>query len=245
MPANGSRATGSPVRPSQKVPTLREEELTPLGGGRVGRHPNPPELVVPGNGRLLLNIAAVSLLSPKKPLRSIRLYLAEKDSKRYLVIRPAPEAADDAIRVYPTGRWYKDRWPAVVTAWANVVLRKVGLLERNRFVGIHDRKRNWLIFNLDRPQPYRDEEGPDPMREAVEFWLKSAKHKRTISVREAFEEIEEAWARAASREDRPRGPFPFGRPIQLAAYIRKYANRFARMGLKLGGAGTRPPIILE
>lgn len=245
MPANRSHATGSVARRPLKVPLLREEELTPLGGGRVGRHPNPPELVVPGNGRLLLNIAAVSLLSPKKPLRSIRLYLAEKDSKRYLVIRPAPEAADDAIRVYPTGRWYKDRWPAVVTAWANVVLRKVGLLERNRFVGIHDRKRNWLVFNLDRPQPYRDEEGPDPMREAVELWLKSAKHKRTIDVRGAFEEIQEAWVRASTKEDKLRGPFPFGRPIQLAAYIRKHANRYARMGLKLGGAGTRPPIILE
>lgn len=245
MPANGSRATGSPERLSHKAPPLREEELTPLGGGRVGRHPNPPELVVPGNGRLLLNIAAVSLLSPKKPMRAIRLYVAEKDSQRFLVIRPAPEAADDTIRVYRTGRWYKDRWPAVVTAWANVALRKAGLVERSRFVGIHDRKRNWLVFNLDRPAPYRDEEGPDPMREALELWLRSGKHRRTVDLGEAFEEIKEAWDRAAAREGKPRGPFPFGRPIQLAAYIRKYANRYARMGLKLGGAGTRPPIILE
>lgn len=240
-----SSAGGTVAGPSPKPPSLREAELTPLGRGHVGRHPNPPELVIPGNGRMLLNIAAVSLLSPKKPLRAVRMYLAEKDSHRYLVIRPAPEGADDAIRVYPTGRWYKNRWPAVVTAWANVVLRKVGLVERNRFVGIHDRKRNWLVFNLDRPLPYRDEEGPDPMREAVELWLKSAKRKRTMDIRDAFGEIQEAWTRAAAREDKPRGPFPFGRPIQLAAYIRKYANRFARMGLRLGGAGTRPPIILE
>jgi hypothetical protein len=31
----------------------------------------------------------------------------------------------------------------------------------------------------------------------------------------------------------------------LGAYLRKYADRYTRMGLKLAGAGTRPPIVLE
>jgi hypothetical protein len=204
-----------------------------------------PELVVFGTGRLMLNIAAASLLSPKKPVRAIRLYLAEKDSHRYLVIQPAPYAANDVIRIYPAGRHYKHRWPAVVLAWANVALRKVGLIERARFVGIHDQKRHWLVFDLTRPQAFRDEEGPDPMREAVDRWLEAAKRKRTLDLREALKEIQDAWVRSTPTANRPRGPFPFDRPTRLAAYLRKYANRYARMGLKLGGSGTRPPIVLE
>jgi hypothetical protein len=243
-PGSRSPAEGSARRQSRHVPSLREDQLIPVGGGRVGRHPNPPELVVFGNGRLMLNIGAVSLLSPKEPVRAIRLFLAEKGSHRYLVVRPSPETADGAIRVHPTGRWYKDRWPAVVLAWANVALRKVGVVERARFVGIHDSKHNWLVFNLDRPQPYRDEEGPDPMRAAVDLWLKSEKRKRTVPLREAFAEIQAVWARAATQEDKPRGPFPFDRPIRVAAYVRKHAKRYARMGVKLGGVGTKPPIVL-
>src|SRR6266851_10278419 len=117
MPTRQSRAAGARALVAPKVPSFREEELTPLGGGRVGRPRNLPELVLFGTGRLMLNVAAVGLLSPKKPVRAIRLYLAEKDSHRYLVIQPAPDSAADAIHIYPSGRHYKRRWPAVVLAW--------------------------------------------------------------------------------------------------------------------------------
>jgi hypothetical protein len=245
MPTRQSRAAGTRAPGAPKVPSFSEKELTPLGGGRVGRPPNLPELVLFGTGRLMLNVAAVGLLSPKKPVRAIRLYLAEKDSHRYLVIQPAPDSAADAIHIYPSGRHYKRRWPAVVLAWANVALRKVGLVERARFVGIHDQKRNWLVFDLGRPRAFRDEEGPDPMREAIDVWLQSAKRKRTIDLREALKEIQDAWVRSAATHHPPRGPFPFDRPTRLGAYIRKYAARYAQMGVKLAGAGTRPPIVLD
>ena len=83
------------------------------------------------------------------------------------------------------------------------------------------------------------------MREAIDIWLQSAKRKRTIDLREALKEIQDAWVRSAATHHPPRGPFPFDRPTRLGAYIRKYAARYAQMGVKLAGAGTRPPIVLD
>lgn len=231
--------------PSTRAPELREEDLMAVVPPRTGRG-KPPELVIPGDGRLILNTAATLLLSPKTPLTGIRLFLAEKGKDRFLVVRPAPKNATDAIKVFPTGRYYQDHWPAVVMGRAAGTLRKIGIVERCRLQGIHDRKNNWLIFNLNRPKPYQDIEGADPMGQAVALWLKAAKRKRTISLKDALEEIREAWEKEAARPNSSvRGPFAFERPIQLGAYLRKHAGEYAQQGLRPGGSGTKPPVILE
>ncbi len=171
--------------PSTRTPELREKDLMAVVPPRAGRG-KPPEMVIPGDGRLILNTAATRLLSPRTPLTGIRLYLAEKGRDRFLVVRPAKNATD-AIKIFPTGRYYKDHWPAVVMGRAAPTLRKIGVVERCRLEGIHDRKNNWLIFNLNRPKPLQDIEGADPMGQAVTLWLKSAKRKRTIPLKDALE----------------------------------------------------------
>lgn len=231
--------------PSTRTPELSEKDLAAVVPPRAGRG-KPPELIIPGDGRLILNTAATLLLSPKPPLSGIRLFLAEKGKDRFLVVRPAQRNATDAIKVYPTGRYYQDHWPAIVMGRAATTLRKIGVVERCRLEGIHDRKNNWLIFNINRPKPYQDIEGPDLMGQAVALWLKAAKRKRTVPLKEALEEIREIWEKEAAKPSSGvRGPFPFERPIQLGAYLRKYAREYSQQGGRLGGSGTKPPVILE
>lgn len=244
-PASEARRASRDVLPSMHVPELTEEDLTAVVPPRGGRG-KPPELIIPGDGRLILNTAATRLLSPKTPLSGIRLFLAEKGKERFLVVRPAPKNATDAIKVYPTGRYYQDHWPAIVMGRAATSLRKIGVVERCRLEGIYDRKNNWLIFNINRPKPYQDIEGADPMGQAVALWLKVAKRKRTIPLKDALEEIRQLWEKEAAKPNsRVRGPFPLERPIQLGAYLRKYARDYSQQGLRLGGGGTKPPVILE
>ncbi len=230
---------------STRTPELNEKDLMAVVPPRTGRG-KPPEMVIPGDGRLILNTAAMHLLSPRTPLTGIRLYLAEKGRDRFLVVRPAAKNAPDAIKVFPTGAYYQDHWPAIVMGRAAGTLRKIGIVERCRLEGVHDRKNNWLIFNLSRPKPYQDIEGADPMGQAVALWLKTAKRKRTIPLKDALEEMREAWEKEAARPNSStRGPFPFERPIQLGAYLRKHAGEYVRQGLRLGGSGIKPPVILE
>jgi hypothetical protein len=186
------------------------------------------------------------LLSPNTPLTGIRLYLAEKGKDRFLVVRPAPKDATDAIKIFPTGKYYQDHWPAIVMGRAASTLRKVGIVERCRLEGIHDPQNNWLIFHLNHVKPYQDIEGSDPMGEAIILWLKVAKRKRTVLLKDVLEEVRVAWEKEAARPgSRPRGPFPFTRPIVVGAYLRKHAGEYGRQGLRLGGSGMKPPIILE
>ncbi len=231
--------------PSTHTPKLSEKDLMPVVPPRMGRG-KPPEMVFPGDGRLILNTAATRLLSPRTPLPGIRLYLAEKGKERYLVVRPAAKDATDAIKIFPTGRHYQDHWPAVVMGRAAPTLRKIGIVERCRLEGIHDRKNNWLVFDLNRPKPLQDIEGADPMGQAVTLWLKAAKRKRTIALKDALEEIRDVWEEDAARPNsRARGPFPFERPIHLGAYLRKHAGEYGKQRLRLGGSGIKPPVILD
>lgn len=231
--------------PSTRAPALSEKDLTAVIPPRMGRG-KPPELVIPGDGRLVLNTAAMHLLSPKVRLTGIRLYLAEKGKERFLVVRPAAKDATDAIKIFPVGQYYQDHWPAVVMGRAATTLRKVGIVERCRLEGIHDRKNNWLIFNLNRPKPLQDIEGPDPMGQAVSLWLKVTKRKRTVPMKGALQEIRETWEKEASRPNGSvRGPFPFDKPIRLGAYLRKHAGEYTKEGLRLGGSGIKPPVILQ
>ncbi len=240
-----SEAHLAPNPTSTRAPEFSEEDLMAVVPPRTGRG-KPPEMVIPGDGRLILNTAAMHLLSPRTPLTGIRLYLAEKGRDRFLVVRPAAKNATDAIKVFPTGAYYQDHWPAIVMGRAAGTLRKIGIVERCRLEGIHDRKNNWLIFNLNRPRPYQDIEGADPMGQAVVLWLKTAKLKRTVPLKDALEEIREAWEKEAARPNSSmRGMFPFERPIQLGAYLRKHAGEYVRQGLRLGGSGMKPPVILE
>jgi hypothetical protein len=125
-------------------------------------------------------------------------------------------------------------------------LRKVGIVERCRLEGIYDRKNNWLVFNLNRPKPLQDIEGPDPMGQAISLWLKAAKRKRAIPMKDAFEEVRAAWEKEAARPNSSvRGPFPFDKPIRLGAYLRKHAREYTKEDLRLGGSGIKPPVILE
>ena len=61
----------------------------------------------------------------------------------------------------------------------------------------------------------------------------------------SFEEVREAWEKEAARPNSSvRGPFPFDKPIRLGAYLRKHAGEFTKEGLRLGGSGIKPPVIL-
>lgn len=236
--------------PPTRTPKLREEDLVALGQRpRRGPQPGPPEMLIPGDGRFLLNTTAMRLLSPSTPLVKIHLYLAEKGKDRFLVVRPAPKTATDAIKVFRTGRYYysQGHWPANVMGRAAGTFRKIGIVERCRLEGIHDHKNNWLIFNLNRPKPFQDNEGPNPMGEAIRLWLKVTRRKRAVPMKDALEEIRAVWEKDGAKKDSStaRGRFPFDRPIQLGAYLRKYAKDFAPQGLRLGGSGTKPPLILE
>ena len=235
-------ASPNSTRPAS-TPELSEEDLVAVSRPGVG---GPPELVIPGDGRFVLNTAAMRLLSPKTPLAAVRFYLAEKGRERFLVVRPASKNATDAIKIYRTGRFYQDRWPAIVMGRAATTLRKIGVVERYRLEGVHDRKNNWLVFNLNRPKPLQDIEGIDPMGQAVSLWLKATKRKRTIVMKDAFEEVREAWEKEAAKPNSSvRGPFPFDKPIRLGAYLRKHAGEYTKEGLRLGGSGIKPPVILE
>jgi len=236
------RASQNATRPAS-TPELHEEDLVAVGRPRVG---GPPELVIPGDGRFVLNTAAMRLLSPKTPLAGVRFYLAEKGKERFLVVRAASKTATDAIKIYRTGRFYQDRWPAIVMGRAATALRKIGVVERCRLEGIHDRKNRWLVFNLNRPKPIQDIEGVDPMGQAIRLWLKATKRNRTILMKDAREEVREAWEKEAARPNSSvRGPFPFDKPIRLGAYLRKYAGDYKREGLRLGESGVKPPVVLE
>lgn len=232
-------------RLSTRTHELREEDLTAVVPPRAGRE-RPPEIAIPGDGRLILNTAATFLLSPDTPLAGIRLYLAEKGKDRFLVVRPATKDATDAIKIFPTGKYYQDHWPAIVMGRAASTLRKIGIVERCRLEGLHDPQNNWLIFNLNQAKPYQDIEGGDPMGEALALWLKVAKRKRTVLLKDALEEVREVWEKEAARPgSRPRGPFPFTRPIVVGAYLRKHAAEYGRQGLRLSGSGMKPPITLQ
>ena len=231
--------------PSTRAPALSERDLTAVDQPRR-RLGSPPEMAVPGSGQFTLNTAATRALSPKTPLKAIRFYLAEKGKERFLVVRPAAKDAEGAIKIFPVGEFYRDHWPATVQGRAANTLRKIGVVERCRLEGIQDRKNNWLVFNLNRPKPLQDFEGPDPMGQAVSLWLKTAKRKRTIQVKDALEEIRETWKKEAPKPNGSvRGTFPFDKAIRLGAYLRKYAGEYKKEGLRLGGGGIKPPVILE
>ena len=105
-------ASPNSTRPAS-TPKLSEEDLVAVSRPGVG---GPPELVIPGDGRFVLNTAAMRLLSRKTPLAAVRFYLAEKGRERFLVVRSASKNATDAIKIYRTGRFYQDRWPAIVSS---------------------------------------------------------------------------------------------------------------------------------
>jgi hypothetical protein len=65
------------------------------------------------------------------------------------------------------------------------------------------------------------------MGQAVALWLKTARRKRTVPLKDALEEMREAWEKEAARPNSSvRGMFPFDRPIQLGAYLRKHAGEY-------------------
>lgn len=220
-----------------KAPAFREDALTLISPRRVGSN-RPPVLSIPGDGRLTLNTAALYKLSPGKQLDAIRLYLSQKDEVRYLVIRPAPKGAPDALKLHRTGSWSKTRWPVVMNARAAGALSQLGLIERCKFVGEHNQEKNWLVFDLRKPEPFSETEGRDPMGDAVVRWMKHAKRPCTLRLEELFGEVLEA----AKRDN---VACPFKRPAQLGAYLRKHAEDYTHEGLTMAGLGTIPVVTLE
>ncbi len=230
--------TGQTTRTAgARAPALREDALTLISPRRVGSN-RPPVLSIPGDGRLTLNTAALYRLSPGKQINAIHLYLSLKGEARYLVIRPAPKGAHDALKLHRTGSWSKTRWPVVMNARAAGALSQLGLIERCKFVGEHNPENNWLVFDLGKPEPFSETEGLDPMGDAVARWMKQAKRPRTLRLEELFGEVLEA----AKRDN---VTCPFKRPAQLGAYLRKHAEDYTGDGLTMAGLGTSPIVTLE